>query len=48
MAYEVEESALEEKTASAVFFVNRSCCAIAVLIGLPTSTGLSDATNFCS
>src|SRR5215831_14786953 len=43
VAYAVEESASEEKTASAVFFVNRSCAKRAVLIGLPSSRRFRDA-----
>jgi len=44
VAYAVEESASEEKTASAVFFDNRSCIACSVLFGLPTRKRLSDVT----
>lgn len=43
MAYAVEESASDEKTASAVFLVNRSCAKRAVLIGLPTSRRFNEA-----
>src|SRR5260370_30018575 len=43
VAYAVEESASDEKTASAVFFVSRSCVKRAVLIGLPTSRRFNEA-----
>jgi hypothetical protein len=38
VAYAVEESASEEKTARAVFFVRRSCDASSVLSALPTNS----------
>src|SRR6266851_3317724 len=43
VAYAVEESASDEKTARAVFFVSRSCVKRAVLIGLPTSRRFNEA-----
>src|SRR6266849_1348277 len=43
VAYAVEESASDEKTASAVFLVIRSCVKRSVLIGLPTSKRFNEA-----
>src|SRR5712692_12042771 len=43
VAYAVEESASDEKTASAVFLVSRSCVKRSVLIGLPTSKRFNEA-----
>src|SRR5712691_291289 len=43
VAYAVEESASDEKTASAVFLVSRSCVKRSVLIGLPTSRRFNEA-----
>ena len=40
VAYAVDESASEEKTASAVFLVSLSCDACSVLNALPTSNRL--------
>src|SRR6266446_7469263 len=40
--YATDESASEEKTASAVFLFKRSCIASSVLIGLPTKKRFSD------
>src|SRR5712691_11899196 len=43
VAYAVEESASDEKTAKAVFLVSRSCVKRSVLIGLPTSKRFNEA-----